>query len=108
MKQSKANGSAAFGKDSRELLANPLGAYLPDLRRHFLHGGPRRGFNGISQAGAESNRPKQTELVLAEALLRIADRANNPVLDIVLSGNVVDDALLHRIVQQAIDGEISA
>src|SRR5688572_6006874 len=108
MEQSKTRRSAALREDSRDFLANPLGAHLADFRRHPAHGGPRPGLNGVSKSCTESDSSQQPEFVLGKAFLRVADGTHYPVPDVSLAGDIVDDMLLHRIVEQAVDGEVAA
>src|SRR5690348_9486280 len=60
-----------------------------------------------AEAGREAHGPQQAQVIFLEALLGITDGANQARLDIVLSTDVVDDAILDRVKEETVDGEIA-
>src|SRR6516162_3637383 len=65
-------------------------------------------FYPVAEARGETHGTKQTQLVLGEALMRIADGANDAVLQVGAAADVVEDFAGGRVEQQAVDGEVTA
>src|SRR5436190_16140345 len=56
---------------------------------------------------SEADGPQHPQLVLGNAGERIADRADDTALDIRLPANEVDDLVVQRVVEQAVNREIA-
>ena len=87
VQQLKTAPGPAFGQDAIQLIANPFGGDILDLRRLFLNRPLRFLFYGEAQACREPDRPQHSKFVLGETFLRfpycpnqacLQDRARPP------------------------------
>src|SRR5438046_1283698 len=65
-------------------------------------------FNGQLKARGNAHRAQQTQLVFLEAQLRLANGAQNPCVQIRLTIDIIKQLASDRIVEHAVDREISA
>src|SRR5262245_6455130 len=83
MEHSAPSWGLALGKDSNQFLPNAFAAYLPDVGSHAAHRFPGVWFDGVTEARAKTDGAQDPEFVLFEALVRIADRADDFRLDVI-------------------------
>jgi len=74
----------------------------------YAYGLDDRLFQGEPQACRECHRTKHAHGIFLKALLGIADRANDTILQILQAANIIDDRPRRRIVEKRVDGEISS
>src|SRR5882724_2691651 len=79
-----------------------------DPRGQFLDCSECSGLNRVSETCGKPEGAQHAQLVLGETQHRIADRADDFSAKIVLAANVVENLVVHRIEQQAIDGKVAA
>src|SRR5205823_10212002 len=102
-----AAGTPRVDEELPQFLGNPFGADDGDFRGHFLDGYFRRRVDGQVEAGGEADGAEQAELVLAEALARLADGPQDSRFQVLLAADVVDDFAADRVEEHAVDGEVA-
>ncbi len=90
-----------------QLLGNPLRAHNQDLPGHRGNRHRRRRFHGEIETRGDAHGAEHAQLVLGKAHGRLADRAQNLPLQVRLSADIIDELVLQRIEEHAVDGEIS-
>ena len=65
------------------------------------------GLDGETQPRGETHGAEHPQVVLAEPLVRIADGPDDAFLKVGLPAHVVDDLLLERVVEHAVDREVA-
>src|SRR5262245_53418506 len=90
-----------------QFIANPFRADLRDLRRHRSHCRESPRLNLITEGARQSDTTQHAELVFREAVPRLADRADDPSLDILLTADEIQHLVRNRVEKQAVDREIA-
>src|ERR1051326_2830393 len=108
MQQAKSANRLAFGQNAQPFFANAFPAHLVNFAGHRTYGLPGFVFDLISEPGAETHGPHNSELVFFKTRVGIADRANQLCSNVRLSVHVIDNFVCQRIEQQSVDGEIPA
>ena len=117
IQQLEAAAGAALGQDAGQFVAHALLADLMDVRGVAMDGGGRALFNAVVQARGEAGGTQHTQLVLGEAKLGIADRANDAggkvlatvdIVDYGCSGVAGGRLVRERVQQHPVDGEVAA
>jgi len=108
IEQPKTSSRSAFSENARQFVSNPFGADLFDGWGHAANGIPSPRVDRVSQARAKTNGPQQPQFIFFEALIRVADSADDPVTNVSLTGDVINHTTAVRIVEQPVDREIPA
>ena len=104
------HGTHAAGMDEHppQLLGDPLGGDALDLAGH----GPQRGVGCRLDLEPEPRRqadgPQAAQLVFAQPRRRVADGAQDVVLQVGLAADVVDHLVGQRVQEHAVDREVAA
>src|SRR5579871_1782386 len=98
----------AFSKHFQDLVTHALMAYLMDLRSEFTDGSKGLRFDRVAEAGGKAHGAKHAQLVFREPLMGLADSANDALLQVFASADVVQDFARIGIEQKAVDGEVAA
>src|SRR5206468_12676027 len=104
----KAARGLSLRQYAQQLFANPLAADLVDLGGHRAYRVPGFALDCVSQFRTEPNRAEHSQLIFFESGTRIADGADQPGLDILLTMHIVDEAFFDGIVEKSIDCKIAA
>ena len=105
--QAKASGRLSLPQDADQLVTRPLGADLMDPGGHGTNRLPRFRIDHVAQPGSKADSAQNAQLVFFKPLQRVADRSNDPGLDVLAAADIIDHALLGWIVQEAVDREIA-
>src|SRR5215469_3165704 len=97
-----------IGHDLHELVPDPFLAHGSNLLRLFSTCFPGGGFDLEVQGSCKSNCAQQTKMVLRKTLAGIADRPDEPTFKIQFTADKIDDLIRHRIIEHAVNGEITA
>src|SRR5580704_2132160 len=108
VEQQKSLPGAAFRQHLAEFIANPLLRHVTNLRCQRLNRLKSFGLDGVAKTRRKADGTQHPKLVLGKAPLGIANGSNDPVLQILLPPDEIQDLVRVRIEQQAIDGEIAA
>ena len=108
VQQLEAALGGALAEDEADLLADALPGDAVDVGGLAPDDVPGGGVDREVEARGEAHRAQHAELVLVEAGRGIADRAHDAAREIVAAADVVDDAVLDRVEEHAVDGEIPA
>src|SRR5688500_3188897 len=91
-----------------QLFADPFRTDARDRAGMLADGLGGRWFDLKIETTGETHRPKQSQVIFFEAMTGFANRADEAGFKIDLPAHVIDDAILNRIVEQAVDREIAA
>ena len=86
---------------------DPLGADDVNFRRHLRDSRLRVASETKFQMRCEANGSQHPELVFSHPFMRIADRSNVTLAQITLAPDEVEHLLLQRVVEHAVDREIT-
>src|SRR5262245_39510165 len=81
----------SFGENADQFLPDAFLADLVNRGRHFTNGSPGRRFDPITEARAKADSAQNSQLVFFEALTRIADGADEFLLDILLTIDEIEN-----------------
>ena len=95
-------------KEFGQFFADALGADASNHRRGGLDGGERARLDLEIELGGQANGPEQPQVVLGESFAGQTDRAEPFGPQIGLAADPVAQLILHRVVKQAVDSEITA
>jgi len=95
-------------QDLIHLLGHALAADVGQLGALSAHHIARRPFDGEGERGSEAHRAQQTQRVLGEALSRVAHGAHQPVGEIILAAEGIDQFAAGDILGHGVDGEVTA
>ncbi len=79
-----------------------------DGRGHFLERLKSFRIDGKPQRGGKTDTAQQSQLVFGKALCRLTYRANDLVLQILLTADIIEDLLFVWIIEKRVDREITA
>ncbi len=105
-KEHRAVGSAP-AEEAQNLLQHPRRSCATKIPSVTNHGVVDLGVETHVEARAELDRAKDAHRVFAEAHVRIADRAEQVLLEVGHATDEVDHLAALEVVEQAIDGEIA-
>lgn len=116
VQQLEGTAGMAFGEHAGELIAHAFAADLGDAGSEVADGALGFRLDGVFEAGREANDAQHAELVFFEAAVRVADGADDPVAEIALAADVVEErggeaaglAMQDGIEHHAVDGEVAA
>ena len=94
--QTHAARSTWIDEQFPQFLGDAFGADDADLRRHGADGGGGGRLDVQLEARGHAHGAQQAQLVLGEALGRVADGAQNARAQIVLAADVIDQPILQR------------
>ena len=93
-------------ENSHQFFADALGADLVDRRRLRHDRVPRRRLDLELEHRREPHRAQHPQTIFGKALRRIANRADNSLLQIRSTANEIDDLILFGIEEHPVDGEV--
>ena len=89
--QIKPTAAPTFCPDPRQFIPNALGADVFDHRRRLHQLGPGVGLQAEAQARGEAHSAQRPQAILGKTRCRIPDRANQPVRQVLLAADVIDE-----------------
>src|SRR5260370_39790551 len=98
----------AFDQHLGEFVAHSFARDLVNLRRKLLDGGHGCGLDGVLEARGEAHSAQHSQLVFSKTQRGVADSADDFRFQVLLSADVVQNFVIQRIKQQAVDGEVAA
>ena len=102
-------GLAVGGKpDAVEFVSNAFRADFGNQGSGLLEGGPGGGFNGEVEGGGEADGAEEAKMVFLEAGCGLTNGADELGFEIGLAVDVVDERAGFGVVEEAVDGEVSA
>ncbi len=106
--QGDCGGAIRVDEHAADFHADAFGADGVDVGGHCLDGGERVGVDREVECGGEADGAEHAELVFADAQARIADGADDALLEILLAADVIDDLVGDGIEEEAVDREVAA
>ncbi len=94
--------------DAVEFVADAFGADFGNQGSGLLEGGPGGGFDGEAEGGGEADGAEEAEVVFLEAGGGFADGADELGFQVGLAVDVVDERTGFGVVEEAVDGEVTA
>ena len=98
----------AAAQQPQDLLQHARRGAAHEVVRRLAHRRERLGGDGEAQARGELGGAQDAHRVLAEAHARVADRADQPRLQVAQAVAVVEDRVARRVEEQRVDGEVAA
>jgi len=107
VKQADPASAVPGDQDLRELVANALGGDVGNARMLRFDRGARRPVDHESQHRGEPNGPQHSQPILAEALKRIADGADDSLFEVRASAHEIEDLLREWILEHPVDRKVA-
>ncbi len=108
----RAGGKWGGGEHAADFVADAFTADVGQAWGVGSDGGFGVGVEGEIESGGETDSPEQAEFVLVEAMVRIADRPEDAVVEVSTSADIVDYFAMAMnggwIFEQSVDGEVAA
>ncbi len=108
IQQIECGESGGSNKHAGKFVPDAFGAYIIDERREFAESLPGCGLDLIVKPGGKPDCSKQAQFVLLKAISRSTNGANNALLQVAHSTNVIPHDTCHGIVEKAVDCKIPA
>ena len=95
-------------KQPENLLADARNGCRQNARVILLHRGKRLAFDFEAEPRGELDGAHHAHGIFLEADFRIADRADDPLFDVLHAADVINYAEILDVVEKAVDGEVAA